>query len=202
MNLRILLASLLVLGAVAAFTAPAFTEDEEPEAPGMPSEEDMADAWQALATPGPEHQWMAFLVGSWDGEAKFWMNPGEPPQTSTGRLESRWILGRRFIRSDYTGDWEGKTFHGEATMGFSNATKEYETAWIDDMSTAIARSSGTRKGDVVTLTGKAHIPMMGEVSFVQTWTKESADAYVMSETWDMGPMGTHKVMEIRYTRAK
>ena len=198
MNVRNLLTALLVLGVAASFALPAFTE--EPEAPAQPSDP-MTEAWAAHAKPGPNHEWMGFMVGSWDVAAKLWMGPGEP-QESKGHTEAKWFLGKRFVRSDYAGEMApGQAFHGEATMGFNNATQQYETAWVDEMSTSIARATGTREGDVLTMTGKSAVPMMGEVAFRTLYTRKSDDEYLMEDYWTIEGMGEMKVMELTYTRA-
>lgn len=197
MNSRILLASVLVLGVVAAFTAPAFTGDDEPESPADP----MAGAIREAGTPGPDHAWMAFMVGSWDVAGKFWNGPGEP-QNTEGRMETHWHLGRRYLRSEYSGEWEGEPFTGEATLGFDKITSRYKSVWIDSMSTNVAYAEGTRKGDVITMKGKAHMPMMGEVSFRTVYTKTGDDAYEMVDFWTMEGQGERKVMELSYTRAQ
>jgi hypothetical protein len=199
MNVRSLLSALLVIGVAACFAVPAFTEDEaQPEAPhGDPMSEAMAEA----AKPGPDHEWMGFMVGSWNVASKFWMGPGEP-QTSEAKMKSRWHMGGRHIRSDYAGDMAGKPFLGESTMGFDNTTKQYKTVWIDDMSTDMVRSTGKRTDDVITMAGKTQMPMMGEAITRTVYTKKSDDEYVMEEFWTIEGMGEMKVMELTFTRAK
>ena len=197
MNLRTLLAVLFVVAVAACFTAPAFTEE-----PAAPHGDPMTEAMKALGTPGPDHAWMGFMVGSWDVAAKFWMGPGEP-QTSTGQMESHWMMGRRFVRSIYLGDMDGEAFRGEATMGFSNATSQYESAWMDSMSTSISRGTGKRDGDSMVLTGSNVFPMMGgEIPFRTVYTKKSDDQYVMESYWTIPDMGEMKGMELTFTRAK
>lgn len=198
MNVRIrsLLTALLVIGVAACFAVPAFTE--EPEAPhGDPMAKAMAEAGQ----PGPDHAWMGFMVGSWNVATKMWMGPGEP-QTSEARMETRWHMGRRFLRSEYSGELSGQDFRGEATMGFDNTTQQYKTVWIDNMSTHILRGEGTREGGVITVTGTNHMPTMGAIPFRTVYTNKSDDEYVMEDFWTMQGMGEMKTMELTFTRAK
>ena len=54
-------------------------------------------AYMQLAKPGPEHKQLESLVGTWDEEIKFWMEPGKPPMTFKGSSQNRMILGGRFL---------------------------------------------------------------------------------------------------------
>ena len=127
------------------------------------------------------------------------MGPGEP-QTSTGTSETEWILGKRFVRTTYSGKMGEETFTGYATLGFNNATSEYQSVWMDEMSTAMAMASGKREGDTLTMTGETHVPSMGKVAFRDVWTKVGDDEYRMQEFWTMPGMGEMKVLEITYKR--
>lgn len=200
---RTLLAALLVVGVAACFALPAFTEEPKaPAKPDAPASDPMMEAMIAQGRPGPEHAWMAFMVGSWDVSAKMWMGPGEP-ETSSARMESYWIMGRRFVRSEYTGELAGRPYRGEATFGFSNPASRYESSWVDSIGSAISQSSGTRDGDVVTLKGIEVNPMMGgEIPFRHVYTKKSDDEWVMESYWTMPGMGEMKGMELVYTRAR
>ena len=155
MSIRWILSACVVIAGCALIAAPGFSEDE-PEQPAQPAAGEESP-WAALAKRGPEHQWMNFMVGSWNAAGRFWMGPGEPTET-TGTMEAYWIHDRRFVRSHYSGAWEGNAFRGEATMGFDNATQNFVTIWLDTMSTGISRTLGTREGDVVTLLGTSTIP--------------------------------------------
>lgn len=194
MKTRVVLAACVVAALAGWVAAPGFTEDEP--SGGRAG----ASPWELLAKRGPQHEWLGFMVGSWNAGTKSWEGPGEP-HTSTGRMESHWIQGRRFVRSIYSGEVDGKPFRGEATMGFNNATQKFETAWISTWGTGISRSEGTRTGNVVTLGGTTTVPRMGEVTYRTLYTKKSDDEYLMEEFWTIEGQGEVKVLEITYTRA-
>ena len=203
MSARTLLAALLVVGVAASFALPAFTEEPEaPAKPDAPASDPMMDAMIGLGKPGPEHAWMAFMIGSWNVSTKMWMGPGEPV-VSTATMESRWIMGRRFVRSDYTGDLGGIPYRGEGTFGFNNAASRFESSWLDSIGSGISQSHGAREGDVVTVKGVELNPMMGgEIPFRHVYTKRSDDEYVMESYWTMPGMGEMKGMELVFTRTK
>lgn len=199
-HIRMLLTALVVVGVAASFAVPAFTEDEAE--PAAPHGDGMTEAMAAMATPGPNHAWMGFMVGSWDVAAKLWMGPGEP-QVSTATMESYWVMGRRYVRSNYIGHMGEDTFSGEATMGFNNAAERYETSWMDTMSTGISRSLGSREGDTIEVKGIDVNPAMGgEIPFRTVYTKKSDDQYMMESFWTFPGMGEVKGMELTFTRAK
>src|SRR5687768_2999967 len=60
-------------------------------------------AFAAQAQPGPEHEVLDPLVGSWNYTCKMWMVPGQPAMESTGKIERKWILGDRFLEEKVTG---------------------------------------------------------------------------------------------------
>ena len=195
MKIRILLAvGVVALGALLV-AVPAFTEEEEPAAPGNPME-----YYQKIATPGEHHRWLDFAVGKWTTETKWWMGPGEP-QVSEGTAETAWVFDKHFLRTSYKGSMMGMPFHGELTMAYSVADKHYEQVWIDNGSTGLMVSSGKREGDVITMTGEAHTHF-GIIPSRQVTTKKSDDEYVYESYWAIPNMGDFKVMEVRYLRAK
>lgn len=197
MKMRVLLAALAVVAAAVFLTAPGFTKEEPEKGPPSPSE--IEEAWKALGTPGANHAWMDFMVGNWKADVKYWVGPGEP-LTSQGTTTTRWILEKRFLRTEYEGEADDMAFYGQATMGFNNATGKYEHVWVDSMSTALTYAAGKREGDVMTLTGEAQIPLMGTTPFRACFTKVSDAEYTMEEWRSMPGVGEFKAVEIRYKR--
>lgn len=208
MKTRLLLATLAVIAFVGWIGVPAFTEEEpapgapavEKPAEGEASPDEMHDAWTAMGVPGEHHKKLDFMVGTWTATTKFWM-PGNPTaMEGTGGTTTSWIMGGRYVRSHWKSQWEGQPFTGESTIGYNNATKEYENTWIDSMSTAQAHEKGTLEGNVLSMTGKQFSPM-GPIDTRGTLTKVSDDEYTMETWWLMPGMDEFKVMEIHYKRA-
>jgi hypothetical protein len=103
----------------------------------------MMETYKKLATPGPPHQLLASLAGSWTTRTRAWMGPDEPPMEGIGACEQKMILGGRYLRQEYTGEMMGEPFTGINLIGYDNHTGKYVSTWIDSMSTGIYCFEGT-----------------------------------------------------------
>src|SRR5262245_10930235 len=92
---------------------------------------------QKYATPGPEHQVLKQLAGSWTCTVKMWMKPGAPAQESPATEEAKMIMGDRYLLQSVKGNFMGMPFEGSAVMGYDNLKKKYVGAWVDNMGTGI-----------------------------------------------------------------
>lgn len=101
-----------------------------------------AAAYMAIAGPGPEHKQLESLVGTWDQEIKFWMEPGKPPVTFKGRTQNRMILGGRFLLSEGKGGEGAMAFERVSIMGFDRRHKKYTTVEFDSMGTYYVTGMG------------------------------------------------------------
>ena len=65
--------------------------------------------------PGPAEEVKVFkgLVGAWDTQVKFYMEPGKPPQESVGVMKRAMIMDGRFLEEKY----EGKAFGSTSARG-------------------------------------------------------------------------------------
>lgn len=99
------------------------------------------------ATPSSEHRKLEPLVGSWTYVCKAWMDPSKPAMETTGTIERKWILGKRFIEEKVSGtNFDGSPgFEGIGTIGYDNAQKKFTNSWICTMCTG--SSSGLGKSD-------------------------------------------------------
>jgi len=167
----------------------------------MTSTEIMAKVKEA-ATPGQAHANLQPLVGKWVTETKIWMDPNRAPEVSKGRANHEWMLGKRFIKEDYSGKFGGQAFQGVGTIGFDNVKQEYVSTWVDTMGTGIMTSEG--KFDPAThsieMNGKYSCPMMGEKE-ARTVTKILSNNTHVFEMYDRTPDGKEfKTLEITYKR--
>ncbi len=164
--------------------------------------EAMMATFQKLATPGEHHTHLSKMAGSWKTEAKFWMAPGAEPTLSTGTMEAEAILGGRFIRSVFKGDFQGNAFEGWGIDGYDNYAGEHVGIWIDNMGTYIQHFTGecSEGGKVTTATGEIMEPMSGQAmpqKTVITWTDDDHYTY---EAYLQTPDGEMKTMEMTATR--
>jgi hypothetical protein len=196
MKVKVCLAVCLVLSS--------FTVLAQQKAPEMSPEEKAAmESMMKAATPGAEHKMLAESAGTWDATVKMWNAPGMEPTTSTGVATNTMVLGGRYLKEDFNGNFMGMPFTGMGFTAYDNVTKQYYGTWMDTFSTGMMTSTGTCAGANCTFTSSMPDPMSGKM--VQGTTKVnflSKDKHVM-EMWGAGPDGKQfKMMEITYTRKK
>ena len=156
-------------------------------------------------TPGPEHEVLKQMAGKWTCDVKFKMTPDQPESTSTGTATNEMILGGRFLKSDYGGEFMGQPFHGMGLTGYDTIKKQYIGTWVDEMSTSMMIMNGTcdASGKVMTMTGTVFDVMAGkEKTYKQVTRILGPDQHVF-EFYDAGPDGKEfKSMTIAYSRQK
>lgn len=167
--------------------------------PGM-SAEDMA-AWMQASTPGPEHQMLSAMAGSWTFEGTSWMGPEVPPMQFTGTAERRMIYGGRILVEEVTSAWMGETFEGSGMTGFDNVSGIYWSTWVDSMSTGIMLAHGSCADGVCDFSGTYNDPVTGGPKKTRMTLTVDGDREV-HEAFEQRPEGEFKSMEMVYTRKK
>jgi len=194
-----------IAAALVVISFAALAEEAKTEAKKMsPEEQAMMDKYMKAATPGPEHQQMAKMVGKWNLKVTAWMAPGAPPQTSNGTAEFRSILGGRYIEQEAKGDMAGQPFEGKGLEGYDNVTHEHWGTWVDTMTTGVMSMKGKCKADAkkCTESGKMSDAVAGKAVPVSTTMTMKDDNTMVFEMTGPGPDGKpFKTMEIVYTRA-
>src|SRR5262245_41184694 len=172
---------------------------------GPPDEKAMMEMMAKVATPGEQHKKLEPFVGSFDTKLKMWMDPSKPPEETSGKTETRWVLGNRYLEQHYDGTFMGQPFSGIGYVGYDNVTKKYQMNWMDTASTGVMSMSGKwdATGKVMTWSGSMVDPMTNKLSkFTQKVTVIDNDHH----NWEMwGPDMTgknYKMMEASYTRKK
>lgn len=161
---------------------------------------------QMLGTPGPNHGALGPLTGNWTATARGWMKPGDKPMESQGMAVHSWVLGGRFLKQEYRGNWNGQPFEGLGYTGYDNVRNEYQSTWMDNMMTGIIKVTGTFDPASKTLkqSGTFGCPMTGEKDMWQRseWKINDNDTNTYTG-YSKGPDGKEfKSMEIVYKRAK
>lgn len=172
------------------------------QAPSM--DQAMMEAMMKAGTPGDAHKKLDAFTGNWDTKITMWMMPGQPPMSSTGSSENRWLFGGRYLEQRFKGDFMGMPFEGLGYTGYDNVKNQYWGTWMDSMSTAMMASTGSSAdGKVWNFTGAMPDPMTGKDAKVEEKiTIVDADHHTM-EMWTPGPDGKmFKTMEIAYSRKK
>ena len=159
--------SMLALSAALAVqvaSAPAFAQASrqdsrqpaKPAAPAAPAQPAMDPEMQAMldkGTPGKEHKLLDAMAGKWEVKGAFWMDPSAPPMETVAQATSEWMLGGRQLKMTYTGDFFGMPFEGVSLTGFNRVSGQYESLWIDNMTTGMTIGFGS-----VSAEGKTFLP--------------------------------------------
>ncbi len=164
------------------------------------SPEDMMAAMAKLANPGPHHQALGVMVGDWSAKTSFVMDPAAPPMEGEGTMSVEWVLGKRYIKSNFNMDFMGEPFEGIGYTGYSVAHDKYVATWMDTMSTKITyMEGGEEAGDALVMHGTATTPMGDNpMKIVTKFTDENT---WVDSFYDKMPDGTwFNSGSITYTR--
>jgi hypothetical protein len=168
-----------------------------------PEQQAAMDAWMKVATPGEGHKLLEPLIGSWNVQSTMWEKPGEPPQKGAGVAEASWVLGGRFVKEEFQGEFGGMKFQGLGYTGYDNYKKKYIGSWMDTMGTMMMTSIGTvdPSGKVFTATSTMDDIMTGKPMTVKEVTRIVDNNKRVMEMFGPDPSGKEfKMMEIVYLR--
>jgi len=205
---KMIFATVALVG-VTAFATWSLCDDKPAAAAGAtaaptPEMQAQMEAWAKLAQPGPQHEMLKMMEGTFTTDVTSGM-PGMPEQKSTGKTVNAMVLGGRYLQQKFEGTMDGQPFTGVGYTGYDNNKKKFVGTWMDTMSTTILNMEGTADaaGKVITMTATYDDPMTGKPTSMRTVTTVvSSDKH----TFDMympGPDGKEfKGMTIVYTRAK
>lgn len=159
-------------------------------------------AWVRAMTPGAPHAQLADRAGEWTAVVTFWEEPGAEPTTMNGTSTKTMVMGGRYLREEFSGEFMGRPFRGVGLAGYDNVTKEYVTIWYDNMSTGIHQSSGrdNAKGGQ-TFTATAHEPGTGRAVKTRSVGRVADRDHHSFESYTTAPDGTEFLhMRVEYTR--
>lgn len=186
------------------------TPSEKAPAPGKPSEMkpgeagghgDM-EAWMKVGMPGPNHDLLKDMVGTWKCSTKFWQGPDTEPAMSEATSVNTAMYGGRFIQQLYTDKNSEMPMEGMGIVGYDNIKKKFVSTWMDSMGTSIAMSYGTYDPATKTFTyiGEFDDPSGKPVKNRMTIKATSKDQHTF-EMYNTPQGGKEfKMMEIVYTR--
>ena len=188
-----------VFAAVALLVALPVAAQQGEAPPEMSPEEAAATAaWEAAATPGPEHERLAGMAGEWALTVSMWMQPGAEPVVSQATASRRMILGGRYLEEEVTGEFMGTQFVGRGLSGYDNVTGRHWGTWVDSASTALMESNGTwdEATSSLVMEGSYSDPMTGaRVPFRSVLKVVSPDEEVYT-SWETRDGQEVKTMEI------
>lgn len=157
-------------------------------------------AAQEMPKPGPEHQKLAALAGTWEGTVET-VGPDGKPMQFKGTAVLKLDFNGFWLIEDFTADFMGMPFHGHGQHGFDPARGKYVSSWIDSMSPSLTVIEGTmdKAGKVLTLSGKTTGMDGKPAEMRETLTLVDANTYTL-EMHTVGGDGKDEVMKITYKR--
>jgi len=163
----------------------------------------MQEAMEKYAVPGEQHAEMAKRAGAWKAELKFWQAPGAPAETMYGDANFEMIMEGRYMIQHFSGDFQGQPFEGAGLTGYDRMKNEYQSIWVDNMSTAVMWMTGKSAGGQCNFKGEMPDIMQGKYVNTRSTEKMPDENTVIMEMYAPGPDGKeYKSMEITYTRAQ
>jgi hypothetical protein len=164
-----------------------------------------AKALESAMTPGEGQKRLEPMVGTFDVQIKTWVDPSKPPIESRATSVSAWVLGKRYIQSMLSGYVLDEPFNGIGYIGYDNASKTYQTAWMDTGSTGITWYTGKMGASGKSAIMKASVtnPLTAKATPVELRLTIAENGNHITEVWGQGN-GTKmfKMMELRYTKTK
>lgn len=133
-------------------------------AQAQPEGDPQMDAMMAAMQPGEAHKALEVMLGTWEGDVKFWMAPDTEPMVSHGKATRQWILDGRFVEEKVEAEMMGGVFHGLGLVGYNTLEKRYESFWAENMATWMSMATGTYDPAKKTFefTGEMLDPMTGK----------------------------------------
>ncbi|MEW5847262.1 MAG: DUF1579 domain-containing protein [Myxococcota bacterium] len=159
-------------------------------------------AMQQYATPGPEHQRLKMLEGSWDVGITLYAQ-GQALPESKGRADFWLILGDRFVVEELKGQFLDQPVNSHIVFGYDNAKKKYVSMRITSLGTDMMVREGTAdaSGKVITLTGEAFDAQTGKSATGRmVYTFESNDKFTVSVYETKPGAAEVKLFDMVYTR--
>ncbi len=160
--------------------------------------------WTEYMTPGECHKKMADCKGTWKAKGQFWMDPKAEPTAFEGSATAEMILGGRYLMMKHSGMMFGMPFEGISIEGYDNATKMFNSAWVDNMGTGIMYMTGKLDDATKTIsyTGQMCDPMTGKMCDVRQTAKMNDDGTMSMEMYgpDKVTGKEFKTMQITMTR--
>jgi hypothetical protein len=184
--------------ALCAVPGAAQTGSEQQMPPEMAA---MMAAWQAAATPGPQHQELAQAAGTWKMTVTFWMPGATDPMTSVATATRRMILGGRYLEEKVSGDMMGMPFEGYSLTGYDNVKGKYWSIWMDSSSTGNMYSEGEKDSSgAIVLQGSYADAVTKATTKVKSIQRREGNDKEKFEMWEDRGGQTVKTMEITSVR--
>jgi hypothetical protein len=91
---------------------------------------------QELPKPGPEHEMLKQLEGTWDATVK------AGPEESKGKMTYKMALGGFWLFSHFEGQFGGMKFEGRGMDTYDTGKKKFISVWADSMAPWLLTQEG------------------------------------------------------------
>lgn len=198
-----------LVGATALVVVSAWTTHQlTASRPGLQDPQDPVDQealfaeMVRLGTPGPQHEKLQKLEGSWHLVMHHQMEPGGEAATAECDGTYEPMLGGRFLLWKQKGVMFEMPMEARMILGYDNLEQKYTSLWMDSWSTGMYFASGTADDDgVITQHGVMKDAMTPKGRAYKTITKIVSNDQVDFEMWEADPSGAlRKTMWLTYTR--
>jgi len=150
---------------------------------------------QEAPKPGPEHEVLKKLEGTWDTTMKF------GGMETKGTVVYKMELGGMWLVGNLESDLLGQKFYGKGLDTYDAASKKYVSVWFDSMGTRPLTMEGTLDKDKKTITLAGEGPGMDGKPTKYKSTSEMPDDNTINFTMWMGD-GKDPAFTIVYKRKK
>jgi hypothetical protein len=105
---------------------------------------------QEIPKPGPEHELLKKMEGTWEATAE------GGGSVTKGTMTWKMALGGLWLMSKFEGEFAGQKFEGHGMESYDPAKKKFVSVWVDTMSTSPLVMEGTHDKDkkTTTMTGE------------------------------------------------
>ena len=168
------------------------------------SPEEMAAVWAKAAAPGENHKMLEAMAGDFTASVKYWITADAQPTESKGTSHNEMVLGGRYLKQSYKGDFRGSPIEGIGLVGYDNTAQKYEAIWIDSASTDVLTTEGQADSahKILKANGRFTDSLSGRPGKLRTVT-EIVDANTIKyELYKTRNGKEGKVLEVTYTRNK
>jgi Protein of unknown function (DUF1579) len=140
--------------------------------------------------PGPEHELLKQMAGTWDCTMKATMGPD-----GKGVMVYKVGLGGLWLVSNFQGEFGGLKFKGHGMDSYDAAKKKYVSVWFDSFGTSPSLSEGTfdRATKKMTMIGEGPGPDGKPVKSTSVTEYQDADNMILTMS-SPGPNGKDVVM--------
>lgn len=153
-----------------------------------------------MPKPGPQHEWMRKLDGTWLALVQDHMMPGAKPEAGTMTCRN---MGGFWELCDFTSEMMGTPFHGHEIKGYDTKKKKHTSIWVDSMGDYFMLGEGTASADGMTTTMWGRTTGMdGKMMTLKMVTSWTDNDHITFKMWTVKGKKETLQLEITYTRKK